>query len=77
MNTDLIQQMYNILVLSIRVSAGFLSSNLRLFKTIFKTSTNKINTIWAGQGNVYSTILNCKMTVKSIIYNSYTSFHKN
>ncbi len=36
-----------------------------------------MNTIWAGQGNVYSTILNCKTTVKSIIYYSDTSFHEN
>ncbi len=60
-----------------RVSAGFLSSNLRLFKTFFKTCTNKFNTIWAGWGNVYSIILNCKITVKSIIYSSDTSSHKN
>ncbi len=34
---------------SFRVSAGCLSSNLRLFKTFFKTCINKINTMTAGQ----------------------------
>ncbi len=60
-----------------RVSAGVLSSNLRLLKTFFKTCTNKCNTIWAGWGNVYSIILNCKITVKRIIYSSDTKSFTN
>ncbi len=47
------------------------------FKTFFKTCTNKINTIWAGKGNVYDNILICKMTVQSMIYISDSGFHKN
>ncbi len=43
---------------STRVSAGILKSSLRLFKTF----TNKINTMWVDYGNVYGNMLNCKMT---------------
>ncbi len=44
-----------------RVPPGYLSSNLRLFKTFFKTCTNKINTICTGYDNVYGKLLNCKL----------------
>ncbi len=57
-----------------RASAGFLSSNLRHFKTVFK-ACNECHRSGMGQCLLYGNIFNCKMAVKSI-EDTDKGFHK-
>lgn len=53
------------------VSAGFLKSK------VFKTCTNAINIIWAGESKIYANIQTIKWLFKQLYISNNAGFDKN